>query len=116
MQLDKWLLLVILRRLIELLHWQRKLARDCKVIPVSVPCHCPLLSEAAESYAEYLAKIDFKNTKIDVVSNVDLSIYHSAQHIREKLKEQLYSPVRWVETIQLIKNNGIRTCSRMWSR
>ena len=82
-------------------------ARLAKVIPVSVPCHCPLLFEAAQSYAEYLAKIEFKNTKIDVVSNVDLSVYHSPQHIREKLKEQLYSPVRWVETIQLFKNKGI---------
>ncbi|MCW8399598.1 ACP S-malonyltransferase [Legionella sp. PATHC038] len=82
-------------------------ARLAKVIPVSVPCHCPLLSEAAESFADYLAKIDFKNPKTDVVSNVDLSFYHSAQHIREKLKEQLYSPVRWVETIQLFKNSGI---------
>jgi [acyl-carrier-protein] S-malonyltransferase len=82
-------------------------ARLAKIIPVSVPCHCPLLSEAAESYAKYLAKIDFKNPKIDVVSNVDLSIYHSVQHIRDKLKEQLYSPVRWVETIQLFKNKGM---------
>ncbi|AWN74461.1 ACP S-malonyltransferase [Legionella anisa] len=82
-------------------------ARLAKVIPVSVPCHCPLLSDAASSFAEYLAKIEFKNPKTYVVSNVDLSIYHSPQHIREKLKEQLYSPVRWVETIQLFKNNGI---------
>ncbi|KTD73131.1 ACP S-malonyltransferase [Legionella tucsonensis] len=82
-------------------------ARLAKVIPVSVPCHCPLLSDAAASFAEYLAKIEFRNPKVDVVSNVDLSIYHSAQHIREKLKEQLYSPVRWVEIIQLFKNNGI---------
>lgn len=82
-------------------------ARLAKVIPVSVPCHCPLLSDAAAFFAEYLAKIEFRNPKIDVVSNVDLSIYHSAQHIREKLKEQLYSPVRWVEIIQLFKNNGI---------
>lgn len=82
-------------------------ARLAKVIPVSVPCHCPLLSEAAESFAEYLAKIEFNTTKTDVVSNVDLSIYNSAQHIRKQLKEQLYSPVRWVETIQLFKNSGV---------
>lgn len=82
-------------------------ARLAKTIPVSVPCHCPLLFEAAEIFAEYLAKIQFKNPKIDVVSNVDLSIYHSAEHIREKLKEQLCSPVQWVETIQLFKKNGV---------
>ncbi|STY29452.1 malonyl CoA-ACP transacylase [Legionella wadsworthii] len=82
-------------------------ARLAKVIPVSVPCHCPLLSEAAISFGEYLAKIEFGKPKVDVVSNVDLSIYHSEEHIREKLTEQLYSPVRWVETIQLFKKMGI---------
>lgn len=82
-------------------------ARLAKVIPVSVPCHCPLLSDASEAYAEYLAQVDFKKPSVDVISNVDLSIYQSAQHIRDKLKEQLYSPVRWVETIQLFKNNGV---------
>lgn len=83
-------------------------ARLAKIIPVSVPCHCSLLSEAAEHFGSYLDKIEFKNTKIDVVSNVDLSRYHSPQHMREKLKEQLYSPVRWVETIQLFKRNGVQ--------
>lgn len=82
-------------------------ARLAKIIPVSVPCHCPLLSGAAELFAEALNQTEFKNPSIDVISNVDLSIYHSAQHIRTKLKEQLYSPVRWVETIQLFKNQGI---------
>jgi [acyl-carrier-protein] S-malonyltransferase len=79
-------------------------ARLAKLIPVSVPCHCPLLTEASELFADSLAHIDFKKPSIDVVSNVDLSIYTSAQQIRDKLKEQLYSPVRWVETIQLFKN------------
>jgi len=78
-----------------------------KLIPVSVPCHCSLLSEAADSYAEFLDKVEFKKPDVDIVSNVDLSIYHSAQNIREKLKEQLYSPVRWVETIQMFKNKGV---------
>jgi len=82
-------------------------ARLAKVIPVSVPCHCPLLSEAADLFSEHLAQVEFKNPSIDVVSNVDLSIYYSAQHIRDKLKEQLYSPVRWVEIIQLFKNRQI---------
>jgi [acyl-carrier-protein] S-malonyltransferase len=72
-----------------------------------VPCHCPLLSEAAELFAASLAQTQFKNPSIDVVSNVDLSVYNSAQHIREKLKEQLYSPVRWVETIQMFKNHRV---------
>lgn len=82
-------------------------ARLAKIIPVSVPCHCPLLTEAAELFAESLALVPFKSPAIDVISNVDLSIYYSAEHIRERLKEQLYSPVRWVETIQFFKNREI---------
>lgn len=78
-----------------------------RMIPVSVPCHCPLLEEAAKTFADHLASVEFKTPVIDVVSNVDLSIYQSAEHIREKLTEQLYSPVRWVETIQLFKSKGI---------
>ena len=65
------------------------------------------MSSAADLFAETLAETNFKSPTIDVISNVDLSIYYSAQHIREKLKEQLYSPVRWVETIQLFKKRGI---------
>lgn len=82
-------------------------ARLAKIIPVSVPCHCVLLKEAAHVFAESLSKVEFKPPVIDVISNVDLSAYESAEQIRAKLKEQLYSPVRWVETIQLFKNKGI---------
>lgn len=82
-------------------------ARLAKILPVSVPCHCPLLVDAAEAFAEYLAQVDFKKPTINVISNVDVRIYQSAQEIREKLKAQLYSPVRWVETIQLFKNNEV---------
>ncbi len=83
-------------------------ARLAKIIPVSVPCHCLLLKEAAELFAHDLERVAFKNPAIDVISNVDLSVYHSPQQIRTKLKEQLYNPVRWVETIQLFKNREIK--------
>jgi [acyl-carrier-protein] S-malonyltransferase len=82
-------------------------ARLAKVIPVSVPCHCPLLKEASELFAESLATVNFNRPSIDVISNVDLSVYYSAEHIRSKLTEQLYSPVRWVEIIQMFKSRGV---------
>lgn len=82
-------------------------ARLAMMIPVSVPCHCPLLKEAAEEFGRDLAAVDFKVPTVEVISNVDLSSYHSAQHIRDKLKEQLYSPVRWVETVQLFPKKSI---------
>ena len=82
-------------------------ARLAKLIPVSVPCHCPLLHDAAEEFSTYLAKTNFDSPKIPVISNVDLSIYQSAQDIRTLLTKQLYSPVRWVETIQFMHAKSI---------
>jgi len=80
-----------------------------KIIPVSVPCHCSLLTDAADKYAEYLDKITFKVPEVNVISNVDLCVYENDRQIRERLREQLYSPVRWVETIQIMNKMGVDT-------
>ena len=82
-------------------------ARLATVIPVSVPCHCPLLMKAAEKFSESLQQVTFKLPSLPVISNVDLSIYQSVGQMRTLLKEQLYSPVRWVEIIQLMKHKGV---------
>ena len=78
-----------------------------RIIPVSVPCHCPLLLGAAEKFSEYLTKTAFITPAIPVISNVDLTVYQSAQELRDLLQKQLYSPVRWVETIQMMKAQSI---------
>ncbi|KTD64022.1 ACP S-malonyltransferase [Legionella spiritensis] len=84
-------------------------ARLARIIPVSVPCHCPLLADAALEFTDYLAETGFHIPHTSVISNVDLSIYHSPEQIRTLLKKQLYSPVRWVETIQQMKEKGIQS-------
>lgn len=86
---------------------ENKGARLAKIIPVSVPCHCPLLKKASEEFKHDLAAISFKIPQVDVISNVDLSIYQDSKHIQQRLAEQLYSPVHWVETIQGFKARGI---------
>lgn len=82
-------------------------ARLAVNIPVSVPCHCPLLASAADLFADALQAAPFNVPEIPVVSNVDLGVYQSTDQIRKLLQQQLCQPVRWVETIQLMKNNGI---------
>jgi len=84
-----------------------KNARLAAVIPVSVPCHCPLLKEAASLFEEYLQRAPFKVPSLPVISNVDVSVYESVEQIRHLLKEQLYRPVRFVETIQKMQKSGI---------
>lgn len=78
------------------------------VIPVSVPCHCPLLSETASKFTDILQQANFVTPEVAVISNVDLTIYDSAEQIKDLLAKQLYSPVQWVKTIQLIgQDDGI---------
>lgn len=83
-------------------------ARMATIIPVSVPCHCPLLHTAAEKFAEVLASANISIPEVPVVSNVDLSIYKSVEQIKELLAKQLYSPVQWVKTIQLMQKEGVQ--------
>ena len=82
-------------------------ARMAINIPVSVPCHCLLLTEAARRFADNLQSANFKVPTVPVISNVDLSVYQSVSQIKSLLREQLYRPVRWVETIQGMKKKGI---------
>jgi [acyl-carrier-protein] S-malonyltransferase len=83
-------------------------ARLAKVIPVSVPCHCPLLTDAANKFSSALLDAKFKVPTLPVVSNVDLSLYTSVDQIRTLLAEQLYSPVQWVKTIQYVGGQGVK--------
>ena len=78
-------------------------------LPVSVPSHCALMKEAADKLAVELEKIEFKAPKIMVVNNVDVSIESSGEMIKKALVKQLYSPVRWSETITKLVNDGIDT-------
>jgi [acyl-carrier-protein] S-malonyltransferase len=76
-------------------------------LPVSVPSHCALMKDAAVQLAKALESIVFNTPKIMVVNNVDVSIESSGDVIKEALIKQLYSPVRWSETISKLSNDGI---------
>ena len=82
-------------------------ARLAKRLPVSVPCHCALLKPTAVQFADVLKHIDFQLPVQTVISTVDLRRYDAIEQTRTRLATQLYSPVRWVETIQWMKSRGI---------
>lgn len=84
-------------------------ARMAKLIPVSVPCHCSLLKEAADAFYDELQHATWRQPTCRVISNVDLSVYESIAQITSLLKAQLYSPVRWVETIQKLRQHHVLT-------
>jgi [acyl-carrier-protein] S-malonyltransferase len=76
-------------------------------LPVSVPSHCALMADAAQKLAADLEEITFTKPNINVVNNVDVSIETSADAIKSALIKQLYSPVRWSETITALGEQGV---------
>lgn len=84
-------------------------AKLAMVLPVSVPSHCELMLPAAEKMAPILAKTEIKTPAIPVLNNADVQIYDSPEMIRRGLASQLCMPVRWVETIELMSEHGIKT-------
>jgi [acyl-carrier-protein] S-malonyltransferase len=85
-------------------------AKRALPLPVSVPSHCSLMQPAAEAFAASLAGIEIRVPGIPVLHNVDVQAHHDPDAIRAALARQLYSPVRWVETIQAMGRQGIRRC------
>lgn len=76
-------------------------------LPMSVPSHCILMKSAAEQLGEILATITIQSPHIPVINNVDVAINDNSEAIKKSLIRQLYSPVRWVETIQYMVNQGV---------
>ena len=80
-------------------------------LPVSVPSHCALMRPAAEKLAEYLKNVTINTPQIPVIHNADVASYNDANKIKAALVRQLYSPVRWVETVQAIYAQGITSAA-----
>ena len=82
-------------------------AKRALPLAVSVPSHCALMKPAADKLAVALQEIEFKQPEIQVVNNVDVVAQTDANAIRDALVRQLYNPVRWTETVELIAEKGI---------
>ncbi|HEJ9628308.1 TPA: ACP S-malonyltransferase [Proteus mirabilis] len=82
-------------------------AKRALPLAVSVPSHCALMKPAADKLAVALQEIEFKQPEIQVVNNVDVIAQTDANAIRDALVRQLYNPVRWTETVELIAEKGI---------
>ncbi|MBH5330121.1 ACP S-malonyltransferase [Eikenella sp. S3360] len=77
-------------------------AKRALPLPVSVPSHCSLMKPAAEKLAAALQNVALQAPQIRVVNNVDVASYADPAQIKDALVRQLYSPVRWTETVALL--------------
>lgn len=76
-------------------------------LPVSVPSHCALMKPAAERLSEDFATLQWKAPAITLVQNVTARPATDTDALRSLLVEQLYSPVRWVESIEYLAAQGV---------
>lgn len=79
-------------------------AKKAMPLSVSVPSHCALMKPAAEQLVTQLNEASFTAAQVPVLHNIDAQARADVATIREALAEQLYRPVRWVETIRNLQN------------
>jgi len=82
-------------------------AKRAIMLPMSVPSHCSLLKGAAEQLREYLNNVTVLTPSVPVLHNADVAAYSDAAKIKDALVRQLYSPVRWVETVLEFGKQGV---------
>ncbi|MDO5351775.1 MAG: ACP S-malonyltransferase [Succinatimonas sp.] len=82
-------------------------ARRVVPLAVSAPSHCPLMQSAADKLKEALDKLDLKDATIPVYVNSEAKPYTLAIDLKKALIAQLTGPVRWVETVQNLKADGV---------
>ncbi|OEC36068.1 [acyl-carrier-protein] S-malonyltransferase [Pseudomonas cuatrocienegasensis] len=82
-------------------------AKRAMPLPVSVPSHCELMRPAAERFAEAVAAIAWQTPQIPLVQNVSAAVVADLEALTGNLLAQLYSPVRWVESMVCLAENGV---------
>ena len=82
-------------------------AKRAMPLPVSVPSHCALMRPAAEQFAEAVNALAWQTPQIALVQNVSAAVPADLEVLKRDLLAQLYSPVRWVESVQFLAAQGV---------
>lgn len=82
-------------------------AKRAMSLPVSVPSHCELMRPAAERFAEAVAAVAWQAPQIPLVQNVSAAVVADLDGLKRNLLAQLYSPVRWVESMVCLADQGV---------
>lgn len=82
-------------------------ARRAMPLAVSGPFHSSLMQEAGEKLKEEAEKYNFQMTDVKLVANTTVEVLQNVDEIKEEIYKQSFGPVRWVETIQKLKAEGV---------
>ena len=76
-------------------------------LKVSAPFHCALMRPAQERLAQDLETLDFENLQVPLITNVDAVAISKDDEARDSLIRQVSSPVRWLESVELLIQKGV---------
>ncbi len=76
-------------------------------LPVSAPFHCSLMQPAAKIMHDKIKQTNFKSPSISLVSNVTAEQVKDAEQIKDLLIKQIFSKVRWRESVLYMIKNGV---------
>ena len=76
-------------------------------LKVSAPFHCALMQPAQERLALDLDALAIQDPAIPLVNNADARIVHAASEVRDGLKRQVTAPVRWEQSMRLLRQEGV---------
>lgn len=82
-------------------------AKRALVLPVSGPFHSSLMKAAGEELKEYLNTLNFQKGELKLIANTSLDFIDESESLKEELYKQTFGPVRWVETIEKLKAEGV---------
>ena len=84
-------------------------ARRAMELAVSGPFHSSLMQPAGEILKEALQSFEFKNSEISLIANTTAKEITKVEELKEELYRQSFGPVKWVDTITTLKDNGVTT-------
>jgi [acyl-carrier-protein] S-malonyltransferase len=82
-------------------------AKRALPLPVSIASHSPLMAGVAPDFDRALASTPFQAASIPVIANTSAAPITHPDDIRSELSAQLTSPVRWVESVRYMRDNGV---------
>lgn len=88
---------------------KNKGAKRAIQLAVSGPFHSSLMKPAGEKLKEEAEKYDFKNAEISLVANTTGEFINKVEEIKKEIYFQSFGPVKWVDTIKKMKENGVDT-------
>lgn len=86
---------------------QKRGAKRAILLNVSAPFHCALMQPAANRLARDLDAVEFAEPRTPLVTNADARVVRTAAAARDGLKRQVTAPVRWEESVRVLRSEGV---------